>query len=133
MFNHKTDSLKMAAYSHILTLLVSILQIASAIRTEQLGNDFIFDFEQKTCQIHITAKSGNHTIFSSDDSLLATGYGDVDTAKIMIAGNIFKFPHEINSTSHMVCDDFDSQPNMLSITGHVVSSNETALPFNLTF
>ena len=94
-------------------LLASIAQISCAIRTEKLGDEFIFDFEKKTCSIQITAKSGNHTIFSSDDTLLTSGYGDVDTVKIMVAGNIFKFPHEKNATSHMICEDFESHPNKL--------------------
>lgn len=115
----------MRSTSFTLALVTTAIQSATALQSFNLGHNWSAEFDSATCGLkihkHVRGESvSRHTLFESGDQMLTTGRGDVDDIKIMIAGNIEKFPKRQTRSSHMECSDAVIKSNSFSVSGQIV-------------
>jgi len=109
-------------------LLVPALASLANAKHFKMSNKFFADFDLDTCnlrivqQLHSVGRANERDYFSSDDQLLSSGVGNVDTYPVMTAGNIKKFPKVTTQSQKIVCESASTDHTTFTFSGQVIMS-----------
>ena len=98
---------------------------------------FEFLFDEPSCSIQVLKQgSSGIPLWSSDNTVIQFGEGDVDTITIMTAGNVANFPQVTStlSTTAIDCQMLeDYQLSIIYVGGMTQTVNSTNVPFIMAF
>jgi hypothetical protein len=106
--------------------------LAAVTAATDLSNGFSVEFNNVLCQLQISQNS--QLLWSSDNTVLRSGTGNVDSVTVMVAGNITNFPkvQETLTQEAINCSAQFGETGVV-ISGDLQKTDGTSTAFTLGF